>query len=88
MEALLVPAVEGYYEAPSWVSTLLVRCQLVSLPDGGPLLTSSGMAGRLTAIIQASGSLPPMYISVQTVSGSRLGGRGVKSDSQSQSLTW
>ena len=59
---------------PSWASTLLVRHRLVGLPDGGSLLSSSGMAGRLTAIISASGSLSPMYISVPTVSGSRLGG--------------
>ena len=59
---------------PSWTSTLLVRRWLVGLPDGGPLSSSSGMAGRLTAIISASGSLSPTYISVPTVSGSRLGG--------------
>ena len=68
---------------PSWASTLLARHRLIGLPDGGPLLSSSGMAGRLTAIILALGSLSPTYIDVPTVSGSRLGGRGVKGDSQS-----
>ena len=66
---------------PSWASTLLVGRQLIGLPDGGPLSSSSGMAGRLTAIISALGSLSPTYISVLTISGSRLGGRGVKGDS-------
>ena len=73
---------------PSWASTLLVRRRLIGLPDGGPLSSSSGMAGRPTAIISASGSLSPVYISVPTVSESRLGDRGVKGDSQSRSLTW
>ena len=68
---------------PTWVSTLLVGHWLIGLPDGGPLSSSSGMAGRLTVIISALGSLSPVYISVPTVSGSRLGGRGVKGDSQS-----
>ena len=66
---------------PGWASTLLAGCQLIGLPDGGPLSSSSGMAGRPTAIISASGSLPPMYVSVLTISGSRLGGRGVRGDS-------
>ena len=68
---------------PSWASTLLAGRQLIGLPDGGPLSSSSGMAGRLTAIISALGSLSPVYISVLTVSGSRLGGQRVKGDSQS-----
>ena len=66
---------------PSWASTLLVGHRLIGLPNGGSLLSSSGMAGRPTAIISASGSLSPTYISVLTISGSRLGGRGVKGDS-------
>ena len=66
---------------PSWASTLLVGHQLIGLPDGGPLSSSSGIAGRPMAIISASGSLSPMYISVLTISGSRLGGRGVKGES-------
>ena len=68
---------------PSWASTLLWRRWLVGLPDGGPLSSSSGMAGRPMAIILALGSLSPMYIGVPTVSVSRLGGQGVKGDSQS-----
>ena len=68
---------------PSWASTLLVRRRLIGLPYGGPLSSSSGMAGRLTAIISALGGLSPAYISVLTVSGGRLGGRGVKGDSKS-----
>ena len=43
----------------SWASTLLAGRQLIGLPDGGPLSSSSGMAGRLMAIIPASGSLLP-----------------------------
>ena len=66
---------------PSWASTLLARRQLIGLPDGGPLLSSPGMAGRLTAIASALGSLSPMYVGVLTTSGSRLGGRRVKGDS-------
>ena len=66
---------------PSWASTLLAGCQLIGLPDGGPLSSSSGIAGRPTAIVSALGSLSPMYICVLTISGNRLGGRGVKGDS-------
>ena len=66
---------------PSWVSTLLARHWLIGLPDGGPLPSSPGMAGRLTAIISALCSLSPMYVSVPTASRSRLGGRGVKGGS-------
>ena len=66
---------------PSWASTPLVGHWLIGCPDGGPLLSSSGTAGRPTAIISASGSLSPMYVDVLTISGSRLGGRGVKGDS-------
>ena len=65
----------------SWASTLLVRHRLIDLPDGGPLPSSPGMAGRQTAIVSASGSLSPAYVGVLTASGSRLGGRGVKGDS-------
>ena len=74
---------EGYYEVPQLSVHLLMRHQLIGLPDGGPLSSSSGMAGRPMAIISALGSLSPMYISVLTVSGGRLRGRGVKGDSQS-----
>ena len=56
------------------VSTLLVRHWLIGHTDGGPLSSSSGVAGRPTAIILASGSLSPTYISVLTVSGGRLRG--------------
>ena len=66
---------------PSWASTLLARHRLIGLLDGGPLPSSPGMAGRLTAIISASGSLSPVYVGVLAASGSRLGGRGVKGDS-------
>ena len=66
---------------PSWASTLLVGHRLIGLPDGGPLLSSSGMAGRPTAIASALGSLSPTYICVLTISGNRLGGRRVKGDS-------
>ena len=59
---------------PSWASTLLAGRRLIGLPDGGPLSSSSGMAGRPMAIISASGSLSPAYIGVPTVSGGRLGG--------------
>ena len=72
---------------PGWASTLLVRHRHIGLPEGGPLSSSSGVAGRPMAIISASGSPSPVYISVLTISGSRLGGRGVKGDSQSQSFT-
>ena len=72
---------EVYYEAPQLASTFLVGCRLIGLPNGGSLLSSSGMVGRLMAIILASGSLSPMYVGVLTISGSRLGGRGVKGDS-------
>ena len=63
----------GIMRHPSWASTLLVRRRHIGLPDGGPL-SSSGAAGRPTAIIPASGSLSPAYISVLTVSGGRLRG--------------
>ena len=66
---------------PSWASTLLAGHHLIGLPDGGPLLSSSGMAGRLTAITSASDSLSPTYVCALTIRGSRLGGRGVKGDS-------
>ena len=56
------------------VSTLLVRHWLIGHPDGGPLPSSSGVAGRPMAIISASGSLSPAYISVPIVSGGRLRG--------------
>ena len=66
---------------PSWESTLLAGCQLIGFPDEGPLSSSSGMAGRPMAITSALSSLSPMYVCVLTISGSRLGGRGVKGDS-------
>ena len=53
-------------------STLLARHRLIGHPEGGPLFSSSGVAGRPTAIIPASGSLSAVYISVPTVSGGRL----------------
>ena len=52
----------------------LVRHRHIGLPDGGPLSSSSGAAGRPMAIISASGSRSPAYISVPTVSGGRLRG--------------
>ena len=65
---------EGHYKAPQLGIHPPGGHQLVGLPDRGPLSSSSGMAGRPTAIISASGSLSPAYIGVPTVSGSRLGG--------------
>ena len=62
-------------------STLLLRLLANGLPDGGPLPSSPGVVGRPTIIVSASTNLSPMYISVLTASGSRLGGRGVKGDS-------
>ena len=73
----------GITRCPSWAPTLLARHQHIGLPDGGPLSSSSGVAGRPTAIISALGSQSPTYISVLTFSGSRLGGRGVEGDFQS-----
>ena len=66
---------------PNGASTLLLRLRVTSLPDGGPLPSSPGMAGRPTVIISTSAKLSPTYIGVPTVSGSRLGGQGVKGDS-------
>ena len=66
---------------PSGVSTLLSRHPVTGFPNGGPLPSSPGVAGRLTVIVSASANLSPMYINVPTASGSRLGGRGVKGDS-------
>ena len=68
---------------PSGASTLLLRCQVTDLPDGGPLLSSPGAAGSPTVIVLASANLSPTFLSVPTASGSRLGGRGVKGDSGS-----
>ena len=75
---------EGYYEAPCWGIHPPVEAS--SLPDGGPLPSSPGAAGRLTAVISASAPRSPMYISVLTALGGRFGGRGAKGDSHSQSL--
>ena len=47
---------------------------LIGLPNGGPVSSSSGAAGKLMAIMPALGSLSPMHISVQIVSGGRLRG--------------
>ena len=66
---------------PSGASTLLLRHPVTGFPDGGPLSSSPGAAGRPTVIISASANLSPTYISVPTASGSRLGDRGVKCDS-------
>ena len=66
---------------PEGASTLLLRLWVTSLPDEGPLLCSPGVAGRLTVIISALGSLSSMPFSVLVACGSRLGGRGVKGDS-------
>ena len=66
---------------PSGASTLLSRHPVTGLPDGGPLPSSPGAAGRPTVIVLASANLSPAYINVPTASGSRLGGRGVKGDS-------
>ena len=66
---------------PGGASTLLSRHPVTGLPDGGPFLSSPGVAGRLTVIVSASANLSPAYINVLTASGSRLGGRGVKGDS-------
>ena len=66
---------------PSGASTLLSGCPVTGLPDGGPLPSSPGAAGRQTVIVSAYANLSPPYISVPTASGSRLGGRGVKGDS-------
>ena len=66
---------------PSGVSTLLSRHPVTGLPDGGPLPSSPGAAGRPTVIVSALANLSPTYINVPAASGSRLGGRGVKGDS-------
>ena len=66
---------------PSGASTLLSRLWVTGLPDGGPLLSSPGVAGRLTVIASASANLSPIYIAVLTASRSRLGGRRVNGDS-------
>ena len=66
---------------PGGVPTLLLRHRVTGLPDGGPLPSSPGAIGRPAVIVLASGNLSPMYINVLTASGSRFGGRGVKSDS-------
>ena len=66
---------------PSGASTLLLRHLVTGLPDGGPLPSSPGAAGRLTVIVSASANLSPTYISVLTASWSRLGDRGVEGDS-------
>ena len=65
---------------PTGASTLLSRHPVTVLPDEGPLPFSPGVAGMSTVIISAFVKLSPMYISVPTTSGSRLGGRGVKGD--------
>ena len=66
---------------PGVAPTLLSRHLVTGLPDGGPLPSSPGVAGRSTAIVSTSGNLSPTYINVLTASGSRLVGRGVKGDS-------
>ena len=66
---------------PSGAPTLLSRLLVTGLPDGAPLLSSPGAAGRLTVIVSASGNLSPAYVNILTVCGGRLGGRGVKGDS-------
>ena len=72
---------------PGKTPTLLLRHPVAGLPGGGPLLSSPRVAGRPMVIILAPGNLSPVYVNVLTASGSRLGGRGVKGDSQSWSLT-
>ena len=44
---------------PGGTSTLLLRHLVTGLPDGGPLLSSPGVAGRLTVIVSASANLSP-----------------------------
>ena len=73
---------------PSGASTLLSRHPATDLPDGGTLPSSPGAAGRPTTNALAPVNLSPMYISVSTISGSRLGGREVKGHSQFRSPGW
>ena len=54
----------GTTRHPSWASILLAGCRLIGLPNGGSLSSSSGTAGRPTAIISALGSLSPTYVGV------------------------
>ena len=66
---------------PGGAPTLLLRHLVTGLPDGGPLPSSPGVAGRPTVTVSTLGNLSPAYINVLTAGGSRLCGRGVKGDS-------
>ena len=66
---------------PGGVLTHLARCLLTGLPDGGPILRSSGVTGRSAVIIPTLSTLSPMAFSILTASGSSFVGRGVESDS-------
>ena len=66
---------------PRGASTLLLRWPVTGLPDGGPLLSSPGVAGRLAGLASATTDLFPAFLSVLAADWSGLGGRGVKGDS-------
>ena len=66
-QVLLPPLAPIVGDALQRVSGGPLRTGLIGLPDGGPLPSSSGVTGRLMALISALGSQSPTYISVPTV---------------------
>ena len=67
---------------PRGALTHLAWCLLTGRPNGGPLLHSPGVTGRLGVIILALSSLSPMTIGILTACSHRFVSGGVKSDSQ------
>ena len=66
-QVLLPPLALIVGDALQRVSGGPLRTVLIGLPDRGPLPSSSGVTGRLMALISALGSQSPTYVSVPTV---------------------